>query len=265
VIDVQLQLTLREGQRRFDLDLAFASEAPVVALYGPSGAGKSLTLQAMAGLLRPAAGHVRVAGKTLFDSQQGLDLPAAQRHFGYVFQSYALFPHLTVRENVAFGLRSAWRPWAKAEGQRTDELLEAFGLASLARSLPRHLSGGQQQRVALARALAPQPRALLLDEPFAALHPALRQELREELKTMRGQWGVPIVLITHDVDDVLALAQVAYRLEAGQIVQEVNLETETRRNFAQRLISPGEPPEQSPHEARLRQLLEAEDAASRGG
>ena len=223
MIDVDLRLAVRDGARRFALDMRFASEAPVVALYGPSGAGKSLTLQAIAGLLRAEAGHVRIGGRTLFDRAAGVDLPPAARGVGYLFQQYALFPHLSVRQNIAFGLTSWRRALSQADAARVEGLLDAFGLSAMARSRPAALSGGQQQRVALARALACEPTLLLLDEPFAALNPALRCQLREELATVRRRYGVPMVLITHDIDDVLALADRAFVVDDGQVVREVDV------------------------------------------
>jgi molybdate transport system ATP-binding protein len=237
MIDVDLSTTVTDGTRRFDLAVRFAATAPVVALYGPSGAGKSLTLQTMAGLQRPTAGHVRIGGRVLFDAQRGIDLPAAQRGVGYLFQSYALFPHLSVRENVAFGLTSWWQPRLKpSDALRVDGLLHSFGLAELAQSRPHALSGGQQQRVALARALACDPAVLLLDEPFAALNPMLRQGLRQELAQACARWRTPVVMITHDVDDVLALADVAFVIEHGQVVREVDVRAGTGREVAQRLL-----------------------------
>jgi len=219
MIDVAVKLSVSDGRRRFDLDAAFAADAPVVALYGASGAGKSLTLQAMAGLLHPEQGHVRVGERSLYDSAQGIDVPAPSRHLGYVFQQYALFPHLSVKDNVAFGLTSWRRRLSRDESARVDELMDGFGLLPLARSRPHTLSGGQQQRVALARALACNPAALLLDEPFSALNPALRQQLRDELAAVRARWGIPMVLVTHDMDDVVALAQQAFLFDDGKVVR----------------------------------------------
>lgn len=262
MIDVHVQLAVGDAQRRFKLDIAFGSDAPVVALYGPSGAGKSLTLQAIAGLLRPARGHVRVAGRSLFDSERGVDLPAAQRGVGYLFQHYALFPHLNVRQNVGFGLSSWWRPRPNAAAVRqVDMLLDAFGLAALAHSRPATLSGGQQQRVALARALAHEPRVLLLDEPFSALNPQLRQSLREELAGVRRRWGIPVVMITHDIEDVLALADTAFVVEAGHVVRQVDLRNgQVREPHALRQqLLPGLPLPAAEHplRERLRALLDA--------
>jgi molybdate transport system ATP-binding protein len=259
MIDVALALTVSDGRRSFALDVAFATAAPVVALYGPSGAGKSLTLQAMAGLLPAQRGHVRIGGRTLFDSAAGIDLAPERRGVGYLFQHYALFPHLTVRDNVAFGLTSWRRPLAPAAARRVDALIEAFGLQTLAASRPATLSGGQQQRVALARALACEPQALLLDEPFAALNPMLRRQLRAELKAVRKRAGIPALMITHDIDDVLALADAAYLFDGGRIVREIDLTRGSSRELARAALRPEAPPPARADEAWLRALLSGFD------
>jgi molybdate transport system ATP-binding protein len=221
--DVSLRLAVSDGQRRFDLDATFRTDADVVALYGPSGAGKSLTLRAMAGLLRPDAGHVRVGGVTLFDAAKAIDVPARERRLGLVFQHYALFPHLSVRDNVAFGLTSWRRGLDRDDADRVDDLLRRFGLQAMAHSRPHTLSGGQQQRVALARALAGEPAALLLDEPFAALNRSLRDQLRDDLAGVRERWRIPLLLVSHDADDVAALAEVAFLFEDGRVVRDVQV------------------------------------------
>ena len=166
MIDVDVRVTVSDRQRRFALAATFASDAPVIALYGPSGAGKSLTLQAMSGLVRPDSGHVRVAGRTLFDSAARIDVPARRRALGYLFQHYALFPHLSVRQNIGFALRPWWRRGFDAAARaRIDELLELFELAAMAESRAAALSGGQRLhhvpgyagRAAGARALRVRP------------------------------------------------------------------------------------------------------------
>lgn len=249
MIEVDIEMQVADRHRRFEARMAFASAAPVTALYGPSGAGKSLTLQALAGLLRPRRGRVVLGGECVFDSAQGLDLPPPQRRVGYLFQHYALFPHLSVWQNVAFGLSTWWRGPTAAQRDRVAELLASFGLDGLAHSRPSTLSGGQQQRVALARALACQPRVLLLDEPFAALNPMLRDELRAELARVVRERQVPVLMITHDLDDVLALAQVAVRVEAGRVVRVVDV---TRGEA----LMPERPPAVAhPHAGAVRQLL----------
>ncbi len=262
MIDVALQLRVGDGRRHFDLDIAFASDAPVVALYGPSGAGKSLTLQAMAGLLHAQRGHVRIGGRSLYDSAAGIDLPAPQRRLGFLFQQYALFPHLSVRENVAFGLTTWRRRLTKEEAEQVDALLDTFELRAMATAKPSTLSGGQQQRVALARALACNPDALLLDEPFAALNPLLRQSLRVELAQVRERWKIPMIMITHDVEDVLALANVAFLVDGGRVVREVDLDrAESREAQRGRLLPAEQQRPRRPHEEVLRVMLGAGNAA----
>jgi molybdate transport system ATP-binding protein len=256
VIDVDIQLTVADRRRRFDLAVRFSTDAPFAALYGPSGAGKTLTLQAIAGLLRPVRGHIRLDGRTLFDAGQGVNIPSPQRRVGYLPQNYALFPHLSVYENIAFGLKS-WRKkrLLPDEQAHVQALMDSFGLAALAHSRPATLSGGQQQRVALARALACQPQVLLLDEPFAALHPSLRHSLREELAQVRRQWGIPALMITHDVEDVLALADVAFVFDQGQVVQEIHLHDASSRQLARRELVGASPAEATALQHKVRSLL----------
>ena len=259
MIDVELHLTVHDGKRRFTLATSFASDAPVLALYGPSGAGKSLTLLAMAGLMRPERGRVRVAGRTLFDSVAGIDVPTRDRSLGYLFQHYALFPHLSVRENIGFALRPWWRRVLDARStRRVDELLELFELGAMADSRPAVLSGGQQQRVALARALACAPDALLLDEPFAALNPMLRQGLRRELVALRARLNIPIVMITHDIDDLAVLADHVVVLDAGRVSRDIDLRSGTTREHVLRELQP-EPlsPEQQLRRRALDDVLES--------
>ncbi|MDM0076950.1 ATP-binding cassette domain-containing protein [Variovorax sp. J2P1-59] len=259
MIDVDIQLTVTDGARRFDLAARFATGAPFAALYGPSGAGKSLTFQAIAGLLHPDRGQVRLDGRTLFDSAQRIDVPAPERRIGYLFQNYALFPHLSVRDNIAFGLRT-WRHrrLSREDGERVDALLEGFDLTAMAQSRPRTLSGGQQQRVALARALACRPQVLLLDEPFAALNPMLRSTVREDLAKMRREWDIPVLMITHDIDDVLELADVAFVYQAGQVVREVNLRDGVSRDLAAQRLGISSLREETPLRGKLRRLLKGE-------
>ncbi|SDN95658.1 molybdate transport system ATP-binding protein [Rhodoferax sp. OV413] len=256
MIDVDIQLTVADGRRRFDLAVRFASDVPFAALYGPSGAGKTLTLQAIAGLLRPSRGHIRIDGRTLFDSAAGIDVPASQRRVGYLPQNYALFPHLSVRQNIGFGLTS-WRKrrLSSEEQSQVQSLLDSFGLNAMADSRPSSLSGGQQQRVALARALACAPQVLLLDEPFAALHPSLRLNLREELAQARRQWGIPALMITHDVEDVLALADVAFVFDQGQVVQEIHLMDASSRSLARQELGGAGPAEPTALQHKVRSLL----------
>lgn len=208
VWEVWLRRELRAPGARFQLELRFSSQAQRLVLRGPSGAGKTQTLRLIAGVERPDAGRVAVAGTVLLDSANGLALTAQQRRLPVVFQDYALWPHLTVRQNIAFGRHRGWRnPGRRAGDALVERWIEAFGLAGVATLLPHQLSGGQRQRTALARAMATQPRALLLDEPFAAVDSALRQRLREELLALQSKVGLPMLLITHDEDDIRHFAQ----------------------------------------------------------
>jgi molybdate transport system ATP-binding protein len=212
-----LEVTVQKRLPGFALDVAFTTDKELAVLFGPSGTGKSLTLQAIAGTVSPDAGCILLDGQPLYDSSKRHALPPQQRRVGYVPQHYALFPHLTVAENMAFGLGRMPR---RVRTQRVAELLELFGMYGFERRLPRQLSGGQQQRVALARALAVQPRLLLLDEPFAALDDVLRETLRQELLQVQARWGITVLLVTHDLSDVFALGQRVLVYDHGQIIQQ---------------------------------------------
>ncbi|MGZ5185347.1 MAG: ATP-binding cassette domain-containing protein [Caldimonas sp.] len=218
--DVAIGLSVGPAaERRFELAVEFRSAAQRLVLFGPSGAGKTLTLKAIAGLLRPATGRVQLRGAQLFDASRGIDVPAERRGLGYVFQEYALFPHLTVRQNVAFSAKKGWRnpprSWSDSEVERS---LAALDLVALAGRYPDQLSGGQRQRTALARALVSAPQALLLDEPFAALDAPLRRRMRAELAEMQARLAIPMLLITHDEDDIASFADDVVQIEAGRVL-----------------------------------------------
>lgn len=212
--------------RVFELHAQLSCAHDVTVVFGPSGSGKSVTLQAVAGLLRPDAGVIRLGGRVLFDAQRGIDLPARLRRVAYVFQDYALFPHLSVARNVAFPLTRWWqrRPPA-AIAARVAEMLDSFEIGHLAGSYPAQLSGGQRQRVALARALVGEPELLLLDEPFSALDPLLRERMRQELLRLRSRFQVPMVVITHDPDDVASLADEVIVFRDGRVAARGDTQT----------------------------------------
>ncbi|MGE8568574.1 MAG: ATP-binding cassette domain-containing protein [Achromobacter sp.] len=217
-INIQIARRMVSGDRHFQLDAAFTSSSKRIALFGPSGAGKSLTLRAVAGLLRPDAGRIEINGRVLFDSQAGICLPAQARRVAYLFQDYALFPHLTVAQNIAFGLRRGWRnPSRREVGPEARRWVDAFELGAIVGSYPGEISGGQKQRVALARALMLQPDILLLDEPFSALDAHLRGRMRQELSALQRQLDVPMLLITHDPADVDALADEVFEVRDGKV------------------------------------------------
>ncbi len=219
VWEVQLRKTLRQAQARFDLDVAFRSGARRLALFGPSGAGKTQTLRMIAGIDRPDAGRIAVDGRVLFDVLLGIDQSARERRLAYMFQDYALFPHLTVRQNIAFALHQGIvNPRCHASQAMVDDWINRFGLEAVRDLHPSQLSGGQRQRTALARALVARPQALLLDEPFAALDRKLRERLRAELAELQQQLGLPMLLITHDEEDLQHLADEVIPIEGGRVL-----------------------------------------------
>ena len=213
-----LSVAVRRALAGFTLDVAFNTPRGLTVLFGPSGAGKSLTLQAIAGLFPLDSARIALDGIAWHDSERGLYLPPQHRHVGYVPQNYALFPHLTVEQNIAFGLKTSGRQFRESR-QRVDELVELMQLDGLENRRPTQLSGGQQQRVALARALAPNPLLLLLDEPFSSLDAAVRETLREEMRALHERVHVPIVLVTHDAAEAHALADTVIVIQQGRALQ----------------------------------------------
>ena len=218
--DVDIHKSVRSERRSFELRVRFTTSARRTVIFGASGAGKSLTLQALAGLLKPDTGRIGFAGEVLFDAALGIDIPARQRGFGYLFQDYALFPRLNVRQNVAFGLSHGLRnPSAQVDDSAVDRWLRAFELVDVAGQRPNELSGGQRQRTALARALVHSPRALLLDEPFSALDPELRERMRAELDELLQRVDIPVLMITHDPQDLEWFGDAALYLRDGKLAE----------------------------------------------
>ena len=211
---IQLRLKQR-GPIPLDARLKCAP-GQVLALVGPSGSGKTTILRAIAGLLRVAEGEIRCAGESWFDSGRGVYRETRQRRVGYVFQNYALFPHLSALHNVMEAMLE--RPVAERE-QRARDVLARVRLAGLESRVPAALSGGQQQRVAVARALAREPQVLLLDEPFSAVDRATRQRLYRELAELRRDLAMPVILVTHDLDEALMLADQLCVLHQGRTLQ----------------------------------------------
>lgn len=219
MLDVRIVKEFRGKTAPFRLDVAYAvgGAHKNVVLFGPSGSGKTLTLHCLAGLVRPDAGRIRVCGRTLYDGAARVSVPVQERRMGYMFQEYALFPHLSLLQNVAYP-RTGWRARLVrgAERDRAQGMLDRLGIGHLAASLPEQISGGQRQRAALARALNADPQLLLLDEPFAALDPLLRGRLRQELRELLAGLTIPAVIISHDPDDVDAFAGALALYEGGR-------------------------------------------------
>ena len=218
----QLELSIQKHFRStgsapgFDLDASLDCEAGVTVLFGSSGSGKTLTLDAIAGFLRPDRGRVLLNNEILFDAQSQVFLPPQRRGVGYVFQNYALFPHMTVEQNLAFGI--ARLPALERHG-RVREMLELFGLTALGTRRPHELSGGEKQRASIARALIPQPRLLLLDEPVRGLDYQLRLDFYAVLRNIRESYRIPILLVTHDVTEGFVLADRMAVYRAGRVIQ----------------------------------------------
>lgn len=209
----KLQKQLREFNLEVDVQLA----AQTLVLIGHSGCGKTTTLQALAGLIEVDAAHVILDGTTLTDTTTGQNVSVEARHIGYVFQNYALFPHLTVAENIAYGIRHL----SKIEqAERVQEMLEFVQLNGLAEAVSTELSGGQQQRAALARALVTRPRLLLLDEPLSALDVSTRASVRSELKALLTRLSIPSIIVTHDYEDARVLGDEIAVMDRGHIVQK---------------------------------------------
>ena len=216
---MSLEASIRLALGPLDLDMELTiDEGEVVALLGPNGAGKTTLLRAVAGLVPFNSGHVRLDGKVLEDTATGQYVPTERRPIGFVFQDYLLFPHLSVVDNVAFGLRSRGTSRGAA-AQKAVDWLGRVGLEDYARAKPAELSGGQRQRVALARALAPDPRLLLLDEPLAALDVSTRAEVRRDLKRHLASFQGIRLVVTHDPLEAVALADRLIVMENGRLVQ----------------------------------------------
>jgi molybdate transport system ATP-binding protein len=235
VLKARLRKARSGGTRSsFVLDVAIEIPSGITIVFGPSGAGKSTLLDCIAGLLKPDSGRIEIGGEVLLDVEQRIDLPPTKRKIAYVFQSLALFPHMTVEQNVAYGL--ADMPAAQRV-LRVKSMLEAFRAEQLAKRKADEISGGEQQRVALARSLATSPRVLLLDEPLTALDEGLKKSIMEDLRRWNAAQNIPILYVTHSRGEVDTLSERVVALDQGKIIStgtphEV-LDTPRRSSMAQ--------------------------------
>lgn len=214
---IELDFALQRGE--FSLELGVASPARALALFGPSGCGKTSTLLAIAGLLRPRRGRIAIDDHILFDDRTGVDVATARRDLGVVFQDARLFPHLTARENLHYGMPRS------ATAKAFDDVVQLLQLSALLKRKPGQLSGGQIRRVAIGRALLRQPHALLLDEPLANLHREARMEVLEHLRGLKRGFALTTILVSHQPDEVMALADQVARIEDGRLVALEGIET----------------------------------------
>jgi molybdate transport system ATP-binding protein len=230
---VQLQRN-HDGPSRFELDVSLQISPGITILFGPSGAGKSTLLDCIAGLVRPHQGRISVGGEILFDSQLGLNRSPQTRRVAYVFQTLALFPHMSAEQNVSYGLDDLPD---QERSLRVDEILKAFRVDTLRKRYPSEISGGERQRVALARSLVTQPRVLLLDEPLTGLDSELKSAIVDDLRIWNAARRIPILYVTHSREEVDALGERVIAMDHGRVVSEGLpmdvLEAPRRRRLAQ--------------------------------
>ncbi|WP_085522932.1 TOBE-like domain-containing protein [Tuberibacillus sp. Marseille-P3662] len=214
-----LTCEVKKTLRDFQLELNFKMDDKTMVIVGPSGCGKSTTLKLLAGLTTPDVGYIEIDEKIFYETKTNIDVSPEHREIGFVFQNYALFPHLSVHENVGYGLDA--KKLSKREKRRkVHDILETLHITHLSHSMPTELSGGEQQRVALARALVLNPRALLLDEPLSALDVTTRGRVRRELKKTLMSLNIPTIIVTHDYEDAISLGDRILVMDHGRIIQE---------------------------------------------
>lgn len=204
-----LDVTVKKRRRDFDIDVSFTCKGGEILVFvGPSGAGKTTIVRLIAGLEKPDKGRIACGDEIWADSDKGIHQPTRKRRLGYVFQDYPLFPHLTLGANAAFSSQN---------GAEVDRLMTRFGIQHLRDHRPEEVSGGERQRCAICQALAREPRVLLLDEPFSALDVATRRLLRGAIVEMRGKLGIPMIYVTHDISEALAIADVIVPIVSGKV------------------------------------------------
>ena len=214
---MSLEVTIAKRFEGFTLHVDFAAGNTAAAILGASGCGKSMTLRCIAGVVKPDSGRIVLDGRVLFDSEKGIDLPPQQRNVGLLFQNYALFPNMTVEQNILCALKKEKDPAARKAA--CGSALRAMRLEELAHRLPSELSGGQQQRAALARLLAGRPRILMLDEPFSALDSYLREEVEGEVGSLLAGFGGTVLLVTHNRDEAYRLCRDMIVMDGGQVLR----------------------------------------------
>ena len=213
---MSIKVKIEKNFTGFKLDVEFSVNNDIVILFGPSGAGKSITLKLIAGLLDPDKGEILFNEETLFDKNKRINVPAQQRNIGYVFQNHALFPHMTVLENILYGAKSY--P-SEQKHRMAGEILERFGIKDKQSKYPFEISGGEQQRVALARAIIRKPKMLLLDESFTNLDSATKEDMHDYLKSVHAELQIPLIFVTHDIFEAYTLGHQMVVMIAGSVVQ----------------------------------------------
>jgi len=218
-----MEIGIKHKQGNFSIAAFFrGAESGVTALYGPSGAGKTSVVNIVAGLMRPDAGRIAINGRCLFDSARRIDLPPERRRIGYVFQDGRLLPHLSVRANLAYGMR---RTPADRRFVELDQVVDLLGIGHLLKRRPAKLSGGEKQRVAIGRALLTSPALLLMDEPLASLDAARKAEVLPFIMRMGREFAIPILYVSHAMDEIIQLATDMVMMENGRVLASGNLQT----------------------------------------
>ncbi len=217
VFDSRVRKRLSSGERSFELNVSFSIQPGITILFGASGAGKSTLLECIAGLITPDEGRIAFADRTIFDSEEKISLPSHKRRIGYVFQDLALFPHLNVLENIQYGILNMR---GKERERAAHAIAESFRITKLLRHKPSQISGGERQRVALARALAVDPCILLLDEPLTALDVPTKSAIMDDLRAWNAARKIPVLYVTHNRDEVLALGEQVVVLDEGRKIAQ---------------------------------------------
>lgn len=215
MLEIKIKKSFYQKRKiEFELDVNFSVNEGITVLMGHSGSGKTSILRMIAGIIEPDEGFIKIGTQTFFDSSQKIHLPIQARNVGFVFQDYALFPHLTAEQNIAYGIKDK-----NPQAQQVEKLLSLFGIEYVKKRLPNEMSGGEQQRVALARALASSPRILLLDEPLSAIDMKTRTKLLEEIKNAHQQTKIPFLYVTHNEFEAEQLADNKILIDRGKIAE----------------------------------------------
>jgi len=219
MLKAKFNLTLRH----FELEAELEAENEILVLVGPSGSGKTTILKCLAGLKAPSQEIIQINDRIVYFSENKVNCPSKERKVGYVFQEYALFPHMSVRKNILYGVSKEKR---HAKPRAAEDMMEMLGILHLQNRYPQHISGGEKQRVALARALMTEPEIMLLDEPLSALDQETRSGLQQELKKIQSQWKIPFVLVTHDLAEAELLGDQIIRIDRGRLASLKNLQSQ---------------------------------------